>query len=89
MIKYEWIEEEKGKEMINNIKELKKKIGELPLTGSLSGGIGKGIANAIESKAKDLDIPGDEAIIMAFENRDDKAKVAVGLILQIGKSKYK
>ena len=54
MTLYEWMEEEKGKEMINHIKELKKKVEEFPLTGSLSVGIGKGIANAIELKAQDL-----------------------------------
>ena len=72
MSKFEWNEEAKGKGMINYIKELKKKVGELPLTGSLSVGIGKGIANAIGSKATNLNIPSDEAIILAVENRDGK-----------------
>ncbi len=70
MVSYKWLEYETGKALLAFLEELKKIIGDLQPIGSLAVAMGKGIGDTIESKARELKIPPEEAIDYFFSTLD-------------------
>ena len=66
MVSYKWLERETGKALLVFFEEMKGFVGDLPPTGSLAVGVGKAIGDTIEMKARELEIPPDEAVDYFF-----------------------
>jgi hypothetical protein len=66
MISYKWLENETGKALLVFLEEMKGFVRDLPPIGSLAVGIGKAIGDTIEMKARELEIPLDEAVNYFF-----------------------
>ena len=70
MVSYRWLEYETGKALLVFLEELKGIIGNLPPIGSLAVGGGKALGDTIGSKARELEIPPEEAIDYFFSMLD-------------------
>jgi hypothetical protein len=66
MVSYEWLEHETGKALLVFFEEMKGFVRDLPPIGSLAVGIGKAIGDTIEMKARELEIPPEEAVDYFF-----------------------
>ena len=70
MVRYKWLEYETGKALLVFLEELKETIRNLQPIGSLAVAMGKSIADTIEFKARELEIPPEEAIDHFFSMVD-------------------
>jgi hypothetical protein len=66
MVSYKWLERETGKALLVFFEEMKGFVRDLPPTGSLAVGVGKAIGDTIEMKARELEIPPEEAVDYFF-----------------------
>ncbi len=71
MVGYKWLEHETGKALLVFLEEMKRIIGDLPPIGSLAVGGGKAIGDTIGSRARELEIPPEEAIDYFFSMLDE------------------
>ncbi len=63
---YEWLEYEKGKALLAFLEEVRASVQNLQPIGSLAVGVGKAIGDTIGSKARELEIPPEEAVEYFF-----------------------
>ena len=66
MVSYKWLEHETGKALLVFLEEVKGFIRDMQPIGSLAVGVGKAIGDAIKSKARELEIPPEEAVDYFF-----------------------
>ncbi len=66
MVNYKWLERQTGEALLVFFEEMKGFVRDLPPTGSLAVGIGKAIGDIIETKARELEIPPEEAVDYFF-----------------------
>jgi hypothetical protein len=66
IVSYKWPEYETGKALLAFWEEMKGFIRDLQPIGSLAVGVGKAIGDTIESKARELEIPPEEAVDYFF-----------------------
>jgi hypothetical protein len=66
MVSYKWLDHETGKALLVFFEEMKGFVRDLQPIGSLAVGVGKAIGDAIESRARELEIPPEEAVDYFF-----------------------
>jgi len=66
MVSYKGLENETGKALLVFFEEMKGFVRVLPPIGSLAVGVGKAIGDTIEMKARELEIPPEEAVDYFF-----------------------
>ncbi len=66
MVNYKGLEHETGKALLVSFEEMKGFVRDLPPIGSLVVGIGKASGDTIEMKARELEIPPEEAVDYFF-----------------------
>lgn len=66
MVSYKWLEYEKGKALLVFLEEVRGFVRDMQPIGSLAVGVGKAIGDTIKSKARELEIPPEDAVDYFF-----------------------